>query len=96
MTIEKARESWLWRSFTAMITENKAGVMALSFTRCLAMVTFVAWLVLEILFTTGVTLEPPTTSMVTILVSLIGIKGIKDSVVALKGQSVYTNLEESE
>lgn len=83
------RETWLWRNFAAMITEYKAGVMALSFTRVLGMITFVVWLLLEILYTVGVIATAPTMSMVAILATLIGVKGFKDGMMAFKRGSSY-------
>lgn len=88
---QPSQHSWIWRAFTAMITERKDGVMAISFTRLLGAITFFAWLTLEILFATGVTETAPTTTMVGILASLIGIKGFKDGMKALKGRSSYAS-----
>lgn len=89
MDAEKAKKSWLWRNFSAMITENKGGVMALSLTRSLALVTFVPWLTLEVTYSVGVTENPPSMTLVGILGSLVGIKGFKDGMKALKGGSSY-------
>lgn len=86
-------QSWFWKCFGAMITENKNGEMALSFTRFLGLVTFLPWLTLEVLHTIGYVANAPSMTFVGVLGSLIGIKGVKDVAKAITGRSAYTDPE---
>jgi hypothetical protein len=68
----------IWRYFGAMMMEEKAGIQAVSFTRTLAVLLFG-----QCLYKWGMDADIAPTMMHT-LWGLIGIKGLKDGLGALK------------
>lgn len=90
MEVEKAKKSWFWRNFSAMITENKAGVMALSYSRFLGFITFVIWATLIVLFVVGSTEKEPPDQVLYVLSMFVLGKAAKDTAKAFKGGSSFT------
>jgi len=75
----------IWKYFGAMMMESKAGKMAVSFTRTLALVTYTAWIIVNV-HQYAQTGEIPA-ELTYVLLALIGIKGAKDVANGLKGQA---------
>ena len=80
----------IWKYFGAMMMEDKNGQQAMSYTRCLGLVLFLACLCIWLMatFMTAEKGAPPMDvppGMLTTLYGLIGIKGAKDVAGAFKG-----------
>lgn len=82
-----AKSSWkktFWKYLGAMFMEKKDGVQAVSFTRVLASILFIACLVKwSGVLPVDMSTVPP--EMVHTLWGLIGIKGLKSTAEAIKG-----------
>lgn len=85
--------SKIWKYLGAMLTEEKAGVMAASFTRVLGITTFALCLTLWIVNAIQQSLTLPTIEvpggLLTTLWTVIGAKGAKDVGKAFSGRSSY-------
>jgi len=81
--------SFLWQYLGAMMTEYKAGKMAASFTRVLGLTTYIAWITLTILEATGTGSVEVPGELTPVMLAFVGVKGLKDVAVALKGKSSY-------
>lgn len=90
---EVKNHKFLWRYFTAMMTEKKDGVMAISLTR----VSAIGWGIFLVTIITlrlfGVISELPSEILLTvagIYGGLVGLKAVRDTINTAKGNDPYS------